>query len=256
MPRARNIKPSFFDNEILGELPAITRLLFIGLWCLSDREGRLEDRPLRIKKEILGYDDVSGNDVDVMLWQLHNTNFIDRYSINGFSYIQIINFTKHQNPHIKEKDSEIPLMLQGSRKKHNESTVQVQCKPDTIPEQAVLIPDSRFLNPEPLSLKPNIKKPSVHNNDMFDEFWELYPKKQAKQPALKSFAKLNPSEELFAIICNAVVQQSKTPAWIKENGQYIPMASTWLNGKRWEDIITVETVETVKYAKLPYIGGD
>ena len=35
MARARNIKPGFFDNEILGELPALTRLLFIGLWCLA-----------------------------------------------------------------------------------------------------------------------------------------------------------------------------------------------------------------------------
>ena len=53
MARARNIKPGFFDNETLGELPALTRLLFIGLWCLADREGRLQDRPKRIKKELL-----------------------------------------------------------------------------------------------------------------------------------------------------------------------------------------------------------
>ena len=108
MARARNIKPGFFDNEILGELPALTRLLFIGLWCLADREGRLQDRPKRIKKELLGYDDVTADDVDAMLQQLHDNEFIQRYEIAGEKYIQVINFLKHQNPHCKEQASVIP----------------------------------------------------------------------------------------------------------------------------------------------------
>ena len=98
MARARNIKPGFFDNETLGELPALTRLLFIGLWCLADREGRLQDRPKRIKKELLGYDDITVNDVDTMLQQLYNSGFIQRYEIDGERYIQVVNFLKHQNP--------------------------------------------------------------------------------------------------------------------------------------------------------------
>ncbi len=108
MARARNIKPGFFDNEILGELPALTRLLFIGLWCLADREGRLQDRPKRIKKELLGYDDVTADDVDTMLQQLHDNEFIQRYEIAGERYIQVTNFLKHQNPHCKEQASVIP----------------------------------------------------------------------------------------------------------------------------------------------------
>lgn len=108
MARARNIKPGFFDNEILGELPALTRLLFIGLWCLADREGRLQDRPKRIKKELLGYDDVTADDVDTMLQQLNDNGFIQRYEIAGERYIQVTNFLKHQNPHCKEQASVIP----------------------------------------------------------------------------------------------------------------------------------------------------
>ena len=48
MARARNIKPGFFANENLAECDPLARLLFAGLWCLADREGRLEDRPKRI----------------------------------------------------------------------------------------------------------------------------------------------------------------------------------------------------------------
>ena len=45
MARARNIKPSFFMNENLAECDPLARILFVGLWTLADRDGRLEDRP-------------------------------------------------------------------------------------------------------------------------------------------------------------------------------------------------------------------
>ena len=57
MARARNIKPSVFTNELLGTLAPEVTLLFMGLWCLADKDGILEDRPLRIKAEIFPYRD-------------------------------------------------------------------------------------------------------------------------------------------------------------------------------------------------------
>ena len=56
MARARNIKPGLFKNELLVEQSLFVRLLFVGLWTLADREGRLEDRPKRIKLELFPYD--------------------------------------------------------------------------------------------------------------------------------------------------------------------------------------------------------
>jgi hypothetical protein len=105
MARARNIKPGFFKNEYLAELPAFTRLLFIGLWCVADREGRFEDRPRKIKMELFPADDI---DVDAALGELEKSGFLTRYVVDGIRYAQIINFTKHQMPHHKEAASEIP----------------------------------------------------------------------------------------------------------------------------------------------------
>ena len=59
--RARNIKPGFWRNEELAEISPAGRLIFIGLWCMADREGFLEDRPKKIKLEILPYDDLDVN---------------------------------------------------------------------------------------------------------------------------------------------------------------------------------------------------
>jgi hypothetical protein len=105
MSRARNIKPGFFTNEDLVELPFETRLLFIGLWTLADREGRLEDRPKRIKMAIFPADMV---DVDASLHDLHASGFILRYTGKGIRCIQIVNFAKHQNPHHREAASSLP----------------------------------------------------------------------------------------------------------------------------------------------------
>jgi hypothetical protein len=104
--RARSIKPGFFSNDALVELPFSTRLLFIGLWTIADKEGRLMDRPKKIKMEIFPGDDV---DCDAALGELQSKGFLTRYEVDGVRYIQITNWKKHQNPHIKEVDSAIPV---------------------------------------------------------------------------------------------------------------------------------------------------
>lgn len=106
MARARNIKPSIMDNEQLAELEPLTRLLFVYLWMLADREGRLEDRPKRIAAQALPYDRAA--DVGAMLDELEQAGFILRYESAGLACIQICAFAKHQTPHGTERDSTIP----------------------------------------------------------------------------------------------------------------------------------------------------
>lgn len=105
MARARNIKPGFFRNELLVEMPIGNRLLFIGLWTLADRDGRVEDRPKRIKLDLFPCDNF---DVDIALGELAEAGFIDRYEASGVKVISITNFLKHQTPHGTEKDSTLP----------------------------------------------------------------------------------------------------------------------------------------------------
>lgn len=106
MARSRNIKPGLFKNEILGVADPIYTLAFQGLWLLADRDGRLEDRPLRIKAETFPYRDQI--DMDALLDWLQTEGFILRYQVAGKSFLQVLNFGKHQNPHKNETESEIP----------------------------------------------------------------------------------------------------------------------------------------------------
>lgn len=107
MARQRMIHPSFHKDEDIARLDYPSRLTFIALWGLADRRGRLEDRPMRIKLDAMPYDNV---DMDAILAALATGPhpFICRYTVDGRAYIQIRNFEKFQNPHVKEVESSIP----------------------------------------------------------------------------------------------------------------------------------------------------
>lgn len=69
----------------------------------------------------------------------------------------------------------------------------------------------------------------------FERFWKAYPLKKAKTAAIKAWKKINPDKQLAEIIIAAVEKQKRWEDWIRDNGQYIPHPSTWLNQGRWED---------------------
>ena len=75
---------------------------------------------------------------------------------------------------------------------------------------------------------------------MFESFWQADPRKVSKAYSQKVFKKLNPSKSLFEKIMNALEEHKKNPDWQKQDGQFIPHASTWLNQKRWEDELNTE----------------
>jgi len=108
MARIRAIKPEFFLDEDVAAMPPLTRILFQGLWCLADAEGRLEDRPMRIKIQILPYDKY---DIDQGLNDLHNAGFIIRYTVDSHKLIQIRTFSKHQR--ISGKEAQTPSIYPG-----------------------------------------------------------------------------------------------------------------------------------------------
>ena len=150
MPRTRNIRPGFFKNESLAELPIEARLAFVGLWTLADREGRLEDRPARIRAELFPYDNL---DMDAVLASIaalkeHDGRaaFVDRYIIDGRGYIQIINFAKHQKPHGKATASTIPACPEHAPR-IEQAPIQDQPSTDLGNGECALDPCSLILDP-------------------------------------------------------------------------------------------------------------
>lgn len=68
----------------------------------------------------------------------------------------------------------------------------------------------------------------------FVDFWNAYPNKKGKQPALKKWLRGNFD---WAVIQKTLEQQKRLRDWVKCDGKYIPHATTYLNQKRWEDVL-------------------
>lgn len=72
--------------------------------------------------------------------------------------------------------------------------------------------------------------------ERFAAFWEYYRRNvrpDARSRAVKAWDKLKPSDELIARIGRALQKQVGSKMWQDGIGQ--PYASTYLNGRRWED---------------------
>jgi len=72
-------------------------------------------------------------------------------------------------------------------------------------------------------------------DETFEEFWAAYPRKDGKKVARQKWNRLNPDEEMRKKILADIERRKRSPEWLKENGQFIPMPSTYLNQQRWED---------------------
>ncbi|CAB4136188.1 Helix-turn-helix domain containing protein [uncultured Caudovirales phage] len=88
--------------------------------------------------------------------------------------------------------------------------------------------------------KPRIqpKENVFQENALFETFWKAYPKKTGKDLARVAFAKRKVNNELLATMLKAIAQQKNVDQWKKDNGQFIPNPTTWLNQGRWQDEIT------------------
>lgn len=141
--RARNIKPGFFTSSQIVQCEPLARLLFEGLWCEADREGRLKDDLLSLKMKILPADNC---EISTLLSQLEGSGLIQRYEVDGNKYIWIKEFLTHQKPHVKEAASTIPAPNKDAKIsiQHLPRQVPAPTQPRIYEEKtpSSLIPDS------------------------------------------------------------------------------------------------------------------
>lgn len=211
-----------FKNEHLGRMPVEARELFKGLWCLADREGRLEDRPFRIKAEIFPYDKVEDEEkwTNELLNMLNKSPgmFILRYQdpSNGISYIQILNFLLHQKPHPHEKKSIIPPPSKDVIKCHYKSLHLTKCSAD------IIIPSS--LNHKELATPGHFKE-AIKDENLLTQIIDLGRWLEEKHPGfpwrfIQSNRKFHPQAilEVLEIIKKYIEDgELRKPPWAVGN---------------------------------------
>lgn len=76
------------------------------------------------------------------------------------------------------------------------------------------------------------KKESELKTILFNEFWRLYPNRQAKAGASKKFMAL-PVDTMRLIVEHVKQRVIDDPKW--RDKTFVPMPTTFLNQGRWED---------------------
>lgn len=243
MARTRSIKPTFFLNDQLATLPYEWRLLFIGLWTQADRNGRLEDRPLRLKAALFPYDTI---DLAPGLASLEALGLITRYVVDRVPIIAIPKWEKHQNPHPGEPGiyavNPRAVKTNGeSMMDHGESVIDPSLTGTSTGTGTSTSTDPFVLDPgtgtDPL---PRSALRAAESEDAtlvgrFEIFWRHYPRKQGRGAALRRWERLKPTDALLERMLAAITEQKQSYEWLKESGQFIPHPATWLHQQRWLD---------------------
>lgn len=159
---------------------------------------------------------ISERCIRTSLNRLKSTHEVTQSSTSKFTVITVNNYDKYQA-------SDTASDTQVTHCRHTDDTQVTTTK--------------EYKNTRNKEIKniPPISPKGEGLQERFNAFWEVYPKKVAKQAAVKAWQKINPSEELTKIIVDSVKRQATSEQWSKDNGRYIPYPATWVNGERWKD---------------------
>lgn len=259
MARKRTLAPGFFKNEELGDCSPLARLLFAGLWCWADREGRLEDRPRRLRAEVLPYDDADG---ETLVAELAAHGFVERYEVNGLRVLQIVNFRSYQDPHPREatsilpdRDGNLPSQTQGEPKANLGQTLG---EPGEEPSPASpsspsspshsLGEDHAADAGEPLSLLP--EKPA---SPLVTFLRASFPDIRDPWACEDAWAKAYPAVDLLAEAMRALAWETSNPRNRKAN--HARFLNTWF-GRSQDDASKRGTAPPRRTMGEPGKGSD
>jgi len=246
--RIRSIKPEFWRSLDIAALSIEDRLLFIGLWSYVDDNGVGVDRVPVIAAELFA-DDLSRDPRETLsrvsegIGRLSEQGLVQRYSDGSKDYLSITNWERHQRidkpnkpryPLPTSENVEIRETLAthsrdiretpapGTGEQGNRGTGE-QGK-NTCSSDDERGGSNQANEPEPVNSYPQA----------FEDWWNLYPRKQGKRKALNEWRRatkrvsrdeLNSKTQRFADFHNHQGTDK----------QFIPLPTTWLNRDGWDD---------------------
>lgn len=227
----RIIKESIRTSKSANLLSDFEFRLFMHLITYVDDFGRGSADPELIKGLCLPRrKGITEAQIEKGILSLATAGIVTLYVVDEEPYLQFSNWEKHQQ--VRSKQSKFPAPADGM------ITYDINCKQMISDDsKCPRNPIQSESNPNP---NPNPTRAGVRDGSSdFELFWAAYPKKVGKADAMKAFAKIRDVDVQTMIA--AIEAQKKSRQWQKDDGQYIPNPSTWLNQGRWQDEVMPET---------------
>ena len=203
-------------SNSISHLSAMEEVVFIHLIVSCDDYGRFYAHPEIIKGMLFPLRNFKAEQIEDVLTKLEDEGMIIRYECEGTAYLELTAWMNYQSPRAKSSKYPGPSN-EGSIIHHQED--ENECKQ----VQETASNDEQSQRQEPKTA------------ERFEKFWNAYPKKVGKKAAEKAFEKAKVSESLLQTMLSSIEKAKMSSQWQKDNGQYIPNPTTWLNQGRWMD---------------------
>ena len=269
MPRIRTIKPEFWSSPGVARMTPLARLTFIGMWNWADDAGRGTYNPRELMGFIFPHDEeMTVAEFRALCAEIRAHVAVDFFEVAGRHYFEISSWKKHQSKHAKFDSSKYPAPDEG----HYIDPVNMQVIGEVAEIRRNSATSSR--NSDTSARKKNLgtgeqgnrgtgeqskntcssndehggsktevepePEPTNHYPQAFEDWWNLYPRKQGKRKALNEWRRavkrvskdeLNSKTQRFADFHNHQGTDK----------QYIPLPTTWLNRDGWDDELIPRT---------------
>lgn len=221
----RIIKESICTSETLDKLNWFEEVFWYRLIVTCDDFGRMDARIPILKSRMFPLKPgVTNKAVELALKKLSTVGLVALYEFEGRPYLQLVTWNKHQqkranNSKYPDPDINCNQMISDDIKclREYENTRNENTRIENTP------------------LTPLEGEGASVQQQRFEQFWQEYPKKVAKQYALKAWNRIKPDKALFEKIIKALQEQKQSEQWRRDNGKYIPNPATWLNGGYWDN---------------------
>lgn len=194
------ISKSISTSVKLSKVSDFAALLFTWMIPHTDDYGRIDGEALAVRGIVVPMRAKTEKDIQKAIDELKGQNLVKILGVNGRDYLQIVNFSDHQSL----KNDRNPWSI--------------------VPGQKGKIGNKRI--PQDST---GFQKYSVE----FEGLWKEYPNKSNKFKAFKAYQKIKIDKGLREDMLKSIEVQKKGRQW---NEGYVPHFSTWLNGRRWEDV--------------------
>jgi hypothetical protein len=238
-----------FNSQIINsdaflDMPSSAQALYFHLGMSADDEGFVGN-PKRIMKLINANDDdfkililkrfiltFSTGIMVIKHWLVHNSIRMDRFNPTTYQ-------DEKKMLRIKENKAYTENELFYGNQLATTGCLKLSkaklSEPNSIVHLAVHQTDLNSSVVQPLTKFKNGKM----TEEDFEKFWKIYPRKIGKGKVRGMFLKLNQS--LMPKILQTVVMEKGSSQW--QDPKFIPLPATWIHQERWDDELSVPTIE-------------
>lgn len=152
-------------------------------------------------------------------------------------FTNLIDYRLHIPPYVMWQMFGVELSKVAENAVMVENTVTVKTTTPEVAETTTPKVAETTTSKEHTNLTNQINKPHMVMSDLFDRFWNEYPKQVGRKKAHQTWQSMNPSEQdLNAMLIN-ISDRLNQGAWSLETKKFIPHASNYLEGEQWTDEI-------------------